>query len=108
MIKEVHLKKFKRFDDGTFNLNDKELIVCAGPNSSGKSTLLHALAVWSFGVSVIRQFKGDSAVRKGYKGQGAGISDDDFTPINIPDLKHLWYNLKYGGGSGKLLHVNYC
>lgn len=97
MIKEVQLKKFKRFEDETFKLNDNGLIVCAGPNSSGKSTLLHALAVWSFGLSVVRQFKGDAALRAGYKGQGAGISDDDFTPINIPDLKHLWFNLKYGG-----------
>jgi predicted ATPase len=97
MIKEIHLKKFKRFETEKFKLNEKGLVVCAGPNSSGKSTLLHALAVWSFGLSVVRQFKGDSAIRKGYKGQGAGISDDDFTPINIPDLKHLWHNLKYGG-----------
>lgn len=97
MIKEVQLKKFKRFQNETFKLNENGLIVCAGPNSSGKSTLLHALAVWSFGLSVVRQFKGDAAIRTGYKGQGAGISDDDFTPISIPDLKHLWHNLKYGG-----------
>ena len=97
MFKEVRLRKFKRFEDETFRLNKSGLIVCAGPNSSGKSTLLHALAVWSFGVSMLRQFKGDEAVRSGYKGQGAGISDDDFTPISIPDLKHLWKDLKYGG-----------
>lgn len=99
MIKEIQLTKFKRFESETFKLNPSGLTVCAGPNSTGKSTLLHALAVWSFGVSIVRQFKGDAAIRIDYKGQGAGISDDDFTPINIPDLKHLWKDLKYGGAA---------
>ncbi len=94
MIKELHLRRFKRFEDETFNLHADGLTICAGPNSSGKSTLLHALAVWAFGVAVVRQFKGEESVRMGYKGQGAGISDDDFTPISIPDLKHLWLDLK--------------
>jgi predicted ATPase len=94
MIKEVHLKRFKRFEREEFLLKDKGLTICAGPNSSGKSTLLHALAVWSFGVTVVRQFKGKEALFEGYDGQGAGLSKDDFTPINIPDLRHLWYNLK--------------
>lgn len=94
MIKELRLKRFKRFEDETFTLHSDGLIICAGPNSSGKSTILHALAVWAFGVSVVQQFKGPNAVRADYRGPGVGISDDDFTPINIPDLRHLWLNLK--------------
>lgn len=94
MITEVRLKRFKRFKEETFHLNQNGLTICAGPNNSGKSTLLHALAVWSFGVNVVRQFKGEDAFLKGFKGQGAGLSNDDFTPINIPDLRHLWHNLK--------------
>ena len=94
MIYEVHLKRFKRFENERFQLKQNGLTICAGQNSSGKSTLLHAIAVWTFGVSVVRQFKGDKALLKNYKGQGAGLSDDDFTPINIPNLRHLWYNLK--------------
>lgn len=94
MIKEIQLRRFKRFENETIKLRSRGLTICAGPNSSGKSTLLQALAVWSFGILVVRQFKGDEAVRSGYTGQGAGISDDDFTPINIPDLRHLWLNLK--------------
>lgn len=98
MIKEIQLKCFKRFADETISLHDEGLTICAGPNSSGKSTLLHALAVWAFGVLVVRQFKGEEALLSGYSGQGAGLSDDDFTPISIPDLRHLWMNLKSQGG----------
>ena len=94
MITKVHLKRFKRFENRSFEIIPSGLSICAGPNSSGKSTLLHALAVWSFGVMVLRQSKGEGALHAGYTGQGAGLSKDDFTPINIPDLKHLWYGLK--------------
>ena len=97
MFKEVRVRNFKRFTDQRFELNPKGLTICAGPNNHGKSTLLHALAVWAFGVSVVQRFKGSVAITKGYSGQGAGISRDDFTPINIPDLKHLWHNLKSAG-----------
>jgi len=94
MIHSVQLRRFKRFADQTFELPSTGMTICAGPNSSGKSTLLHGLAVWSFGVLVVKQFKGHAAILEGYTGQGAGISDDDFTPINIPGLRHLWQNLK--------------
>jgi hypothetical protein len=30
----------------------------------------------------------------GYRGQGLGISDDEFSPVLIASLKHLWTNLK--------------
>ena len=94
MIEEVHLRRFKKYEDISFKLKANGVSICAGQNGSGKSTLLHALAVWAFGVMVIRQFKGELALREGYEGQGAGLSKDDFTPINIPDLRHLWHNLK--------------
>lgn len=94
MITKIHLKRFKKFQKGTFELKSDGISLLAGPNNSGKSTLLHALAVWSFCVFVLRQSKGTEAVLPGYTGQGTGLSVEDFNPINIPDLKHLWYHLK--------------
>lgn len=38
MIKKVTVHNFKRFEDQTFDL--AETIVLAGPNNSGKSSLL--------------------------------------------------------------------
>jgi hypothetical protein len=44
MIREVTLRRFKRFNDQTFRLDGH--VVLAGPNNSGKTTLLQAIAVW--------------------------------------------------------------
>jgi AAA domain, putative AbiEii toxin, Type IV TA system len=31
-----------------------------------------------------------------WSGQGIGLGDDEFSPINVPSLKHLWTNLRIG------------
>ncbi len=48
MIRRVRLGSFKRFRDQSFELHHS--IVLAGPNNSGKSTLLQAIATWKFGL----------------------------------------------------------
>ena len=97
MITNIELIRFKKFKKGNFALKSEGVSLLAGPNNSGKSTLLHALAVWSFCVFVLQQSKGDAAILSGYSGQGTGISEENFSPINLPDLKHLWFQLKPGG-----------
>jgi energy-coupling factor transporter ATP-binding protein EcfA2 len=94
MITSVKLHRFKRFRREAIALSTNGTTLLAGPNNSGKSTLLHALAVWNFCVFVLSRAKGAEALKKGFTGQGLGISNDDFNPINLPDLKHLWYGLK--------------
>lgn len=96
MIKKVIIKKFKRLVDETVGLHPEKLSLVVGGNNSGKSTLLHAIAVWQYSWSVIRFEKGEAALLHTFHGAGLGISLDDFTPINIPSFKYLWTNLKPG------------
>lgn len=38
--------------------------------------------------------RGAESLRPGYTRQGLGLSDDEFSPISLASLKHLWTNLK--------------
>ena len=94
MIKRVKLHRFKRFKDETIDLQTSGLTVVAGPNNAGKSSFLHALAVWSFCRGVVEFERGRDALTHGSRKSGVGIGDDEFFPINVPTLAHLWSNLK--------------
>ncbi len=96
MIKKVEVKKFKRLNDVSVELHPFELSLVVGGNNSGKSTLLHAIAVWQYGWTIIRYEKGENALLNEAHVDGLGISLDDFTPLNIPSFKYLWTNLKPG------------
>lgn len=65
----------------------------AGGNNSGKSTILHGLAIWEFCRTVIEAEKGLAAFLPDSRAQGLGLGDDEFSPINVPSLRHLWTNL---------------
>ncbi|MCR5574117.1 MAG: AAA family ATPase [Bacteroidaceae bacterium] len=93
MIKRIVLNKFKSLNSKTIELQDGMTLVVGG-NNSGKSTLLHALAVWEFCKTVLVYEKSPTAICRGFRGDGYGISTDDFTPINIPSFRYLWTNLK--------------
>ncbi|HSD15582.1 MAG TPA: AAA family ATPase [Flavobacterium sp.] len=98
MIKKIELKNFKRFKEKEINLLPNELSLIVGGNNSGKSSVLHALAVWEYCKTVLKYEKSPKSILKGFKGDGYGINIDDFTPINIPSLKYLWTNLNPSSG----------
>ena len=93
MIKSVSFHRFKRFKDKTVELRPG-LSLLAGGNNAGKSTLLHGLAVWEFCRTAIEMERGADAFLAGAGRQGLGLGDEEFSPINVPSLKHLWTNLK--------------
>ncbi len=87
MISKVTLEYFKKFDKEQFDLEDT--IVLAGPNNSGKSTLLQAIAVWSLAVQRWLQERG-SAKSKAALRTGVVISRKDFTAIPLREMNLLW------------------
>lgn len=96
-INSVKLTRFKQYLDLDLVLNPS-LTLMAGSNNSGKSTVLHALAVWEFcRLATTMERGGVEGLYPNRVGvQGFGIGDDEFSPINIPSLKHMWTNLKSG------------
>lgn len=93
MIRTIKLWRFKRWDDKTIVLRPDGPTLLVGGNNSGKSSILQALALWSFCRTVL-EFEKGPAVLHGADHQGVGLSFEDFTAVPVPSLKHLWTNLK--------------
>lgn len=94
-IHKISLHRFKQFNGKTIKF-ENGLSLITGSNNSGKSSILQALGTWQFCKTLVEIEKG----RKGWLGtstkSGVGLGIVDFTPLQIPSLKHLWTNLKTG------------
>lgn len=85
MIRRVTLGYFKRFKSQSFELADS--VVLAGPNNSGKTTLLQAIAVWNL---ALRKWIARRAGRKATS--GVSITRKDFTAVPLREMNLLWHN----------------
>lgn len=96
MIKQVELTRFKKYKSQKFTLKPKGITLLVGGNNAGKSTLIHALSVWEFCKMILLHEKGREAFNQGVwgNGEGFGMSTEEFLPIAVPSLNHLWTNLK--------------
>lgn len=93
MINRVSFHRFKQFKDVVFDLHTGVSLL-GGGNNAGKSTMLHGLAIWEFCRTAVEMERSAATFVEGHAGQGLGLGDDEFSPINVPSLKHLWTNLK--------------
>ncbi len=93
ILKQLDLIHFKQFNKKSIKFNDG-ISLLAGGNNEGKSTILHALAVWEFCKTILLFDKGYQGLQYDPKKAGVGIAFDEFTPINIPTLKYLWTDLR--------------
>jgi ABC-type cobalamin/Fe3+-siderophores transport system ATPase subunit len=91
-VEKITLHRFKQFHAAKVSLRPS-LSLLVGGNNSGKSSLLHALAVWEFCKTILEFTRGRKSWTIGGLRQGIGVSISDFTPISVPSLKHLWHNL---------------
>lgn len=90
---KIELHRFKQFKSGKIDLQP-DLSLLVGGNNAGKSTILHALAVWEFCKTILEFSKGRRSWAAGEASQGVGIGISEFSPISLPSLKHLWTGLK--------------
>jgi AAA domain, putative AbiEii toxin, Type IV TA system len=93
ILTEISFHRFKQFSDQSFALHPGVSLL-GGGNNTGKSSILHGLAVWEFCRTAIEMERGVDTFVAGRGGRGVGLGDDEFSPINVPSLKHLWSNLK--------------
>jgi hypothetical protein len=94
VLTRVIFHRFKQFRDATFDLRPFGVTLLAGGNNSGKSSLLHGLAIWEFCRTALEMEKGPRVFVRGNPHQGLGLGDDEFSPVDVPALNHLWTNLR--------------
>ena len=90
MIHTVRIRGFKRFEEVEFRLLGH--VVFAGPNNTGKTTVLQAIASW---LLALQRWRGlnDFNPRQGYK--RAPIARQAFTAVPLQTFDLLWRNRGY-------------
>lgn len=87
MLTRVRLTRFKRFEDEVFDLAGQSVML-AGPNNSGKTTLLHAISAWSLALRRWQQESGDKSART----RRISVVLDEFTALPLREMNLLWLN----------------
>ncbi|MFZ4624699.1 MAG: ATP-dependent nuclease [Rhodoferax sp.] len=89
MLTKLTIRNFKRFEDVGIDLGKS--VVFVGPNNSGKTTALQALALWELGLrrwTEKRQGKSTALLR-----QGVAINRRDLVALPVPTANLLWRDL---------------
>lgn len=90
MLTKLIIRNFKLLDDVEIELGNP--VVFIGPNNSGKTTALQALALWDVGVRRWNE-KRDSSWSEGKKRIGVAINRKDLVSIPVPLTNLLWRDL---------------
>lgn len=88
MLTKVTICNFKRFDEVSFELGNP--VVFIGPNNSGKTTALQALALWDLGLRRWNEKRGGQPPEKR---PGVTINRLDLIALPVPSANLLWHDL---------------
>jgi len=89
MLIRLRIRNFKRFGEADVELGQS--VVFIGPNNSGKTTALQALALWDVGLRKWNERREGKTSPE--KRPGVTISRRDLIAIPVPDANLLWRNL---------------
>ena len=89
MLTKLIIRNFKAFNKVEIDLGNP--VVFIGPNNSGKTTALQALALWEIGLNRWVE-KRKSKTAAGER-SGAAINRRDLIAVPVPNAKLLWHDL---------------
>lgn len=89
MLTRLKIRNFKKLVDIEFELGNS--VVLIGPNNSGKTTALQALALWDIGVNLWNAKRGGKTSPE--KRPGVTINRRDLIAIPVPVANLLWRDL---------------
>lgn len=89
MLTKIALRNFKRFEHVEVELGDS--VVLVGPNNSGKTSVLQALALWEAGLRRWHERRGSKPMPE--RRPGVTINRRDLVALPVPTAKALWRDL---------------
>ena len=89
MLTKLSVRNFKRFGNVEVELGNP--VVFVGPNNSGKTTALQALALWGIGIQ--RWTERRSGRETPEKRPGVTVNRRDVLAVPVPEAKLLWREL---------------
>ena len=90
MLTKLTVRNFKRFKEVDIELGSP--VVFVGPNNSGKTSAMQALALWDLGVRRwIEKYSGRETFTKG---RGVTLNRMDLLATPVPSTRLLWHNAK--------------
>jgi predicted ATPase len=93
MIKEIVLRRFKRFQEERFDLSGN--VILAGPNNCGKTTVLQAIAAWALALRTWQRLNDYQRHAGTYT--KVPIARQAFSAVPLRSFDLLWNNRTYGG-----------
>jgi len=93
MIKNLTVRKFKRFADTSFDLQGH--VVLAGPNNCGKTTVLQSIAAWSLALKRWKELNDYQRHKGAYT--YAPLSRQAFAAVPLRSFDLLWHERSYAG-----------
>lgn len=90
MLNKLTIRNFKRFEEVEIELDNS--VVFVGPNNSGKTSALHALALWNVGLK--RWLEKRSEAPSAKLRTGVAVNRHDLWAVPVPAANLLWRDLR--------------
>ncbi|MDD9884621.1 MAG: AAA family ATPase [Gammaproteobacteria bacterium] len=88
MLTKITIRNFKRFGQAEIELSNP--VVFIGPNNSGKTSAMQALALWDIGVKRWHEKRSGGSQEKK---KGVTVNRRDLVSIPVPHANLLWHGL---------------
>ena len=88
MLTKLEIRNFKRFDSVEIELGSP--VVFIGPNNSGKTTALQALALWGLALRRCTEVQQPTSEADGF-----ALNRKDLMAVPVPDATMLWRGLQH-------------
>lgn len=96
MLIRLLIRNFKRFEEADIELGSPAVFI--GPNNSGKTAAIQALALWEIGLKRwLERKRGRTRRSNGADGPRSGVTINrrDLVSVPVPEARLLWTDLRY-------------